>query len=452
MAESRDRDQEKISSRGGNTKGKAGLEIRSGEVQEILGGVPSWIVRYGTFMFVAVIFMIIAFSFVFNYPDILRSNIVVTTQNPPATIVARTTGKIEKLFVTDNQKVTMGQMIGLIENPASYNDILKLKAVIDSVQPDFDTLNFIPAVRFSKNLQLGTIQENYSQFLTKLDELQVFTRQDYYRKKNESLQEQVKMARILFDRMWEQKNAVEKEYGLKKRNYERQQRLIAGEFISAIDLEKAESEMLGKESELNRMRSDLAQKQIDLRELEQEMIENNKTFQDLKNRYQSELLETFNNLKSEISNWELTYLMRSPMEGVVSFNKFWSINQNVTEGDNVFTVVPDNMGTLVGKIELPVRGSGKVRPDLNVNVKFDNYPYMEYGLVRGRVTNVSLVPEDNFYMVEIDFPDGLVTNYGNDLTMQNQLVGKAEIITEDLKLIQRVFNPLKALWRERVNS
>ena len=86
------------------------------------------------------------------------------------------------------------------------------------------------------------------------------------------------MARILFDRMWEQKNAVEKEYGLKKRNYERQQRLIAGEVISTIDLEKAESEMLGKESELNRMRSDLAQKQIDLRELEQDMIENNKTY------------------------------------------------------------------------------------------------------------------------------------------------------------------------------
>ena len=155
MAESKDRNQEENSSRGGNTKGKAGLEIRSSEVQEILGGVPSWIVRYGTFMFVAVIFMIIAFSFVFNYPDILRSNIVVTTQNPPATIVARTTGKIEQLFVTDNQKVGRGQMIALIENPASYNDILKLKAVIDSVQPDFDTLNFTPAVRFSKNLQLG---------------------------------------------------------------------------------------------------------------------------------------------------------------------------------------------------------------------------------------------------------------------------------------------------------
>lgn len=431
---------------------KKKIEIRSGEVQEILGGVPSWIVRYGTLMFVGIISLVIVFSFIFNYPDILRSNIVVTTQNPPATIVARTTGKIDRLLVNDNEKVTSGQLIAVIENPANFNDVLELKTIIDSVQPYFDTLNFRPPVTFNKNLQLGTIQENYSNFLTKYDELLVFLNQEYYEKKIESLREQLKMAGILYDRLWQQKNAIEKEFEIKKRNYERQQRLVAGEVISNTELEKAEAEMLSKESELNKMRSELAQKQMDLRELEQEVIETQKTKYDLKTKLQAGVLEYFNNLKSEISNWELTYLMRSPIEGVVSFNKFWSVNQNVTEGDNVFTVVPENVGELVGKVELPVRGSGKVEPGLEVNVKFDNYPYMEYGMVRAKVRNVSLVPEDNFYMVEVYFPKGLITNYGEDLTMQNQLMGQAEIITEDLKLIQRIFNPLKALWNERIQS
>jgi hypothetical protein len=31
-------------------------------------------------------------------------------------------------------------------------------------------------------------------------------------------------------------------------------------------------------------------------------------------------------------------------------------------------------------------------------------------------------------------------------------MGEAEIITEDLKLIQRIFNPLKALWKKRVKK
>jgi hypothetical protein len=155
--------------------------------------------------------------------------------------------------------------------------------------------------------------------------------------------------------------------------------------------------------------------------------------------------EAFKNLKSEVSSWFLTYVMRSPIEGTVSFNNFYAENQNVSEGDRAFTIVPDDVGQVIGKVELPVRGSGKVKVGFDVNVKFDNYPYMEFGMVRGKVKNVSLVPENNFYMVEVEFPDGLVTNYDNDLQMQNQLTGQAEIITEDLRLIQRFFNPLKAL-------
>ena len=155
-------------------------------------------------------------------------------------------------------------------------------------------------------------------------------------------------------------------------------------------------------------------------------------------------------MKSEVSTWELTYLLRSPIEGTVTFNKFYSENQNISEGDRAFNIVPANLGEVIGKVELSVRGSGKVKEGLNVNVKFDNYPYMEFGMVRGKVKGVSLVSEDNFYMVEVEFPSGLVTNYDNELQMQNQLMGQAEIITEDLRLIQRIFNPLKALWKERV--
>ena len=431
---------------------KQNIEIRSGEVQEILGGVPSRLVRYGIILFTAIFALIILFSFVFHYPDILRSNIVVTTENPPATLVARATGKIDQLFVKDKEKVEAGQMIALIENPAYYVDILQLENLVNDLQPAFDTLNFTPEIHLRKALQLGPVQEYYSQFLTKFEELREFTQRNYYLQREESLREQVKNARILYDRMWEQKNAVDKEYQIKQRNYERQQKLVAGEVIATTDLEKAESEMLSKKSELDGIRSALAQKQIDISVLEQKVIENEKDYRDLKIQYESALLEAFNNMKSASSDWFLTYLLRSPIDGTVSFNNFYAENQNISEGDRAFTIVPEDMGEVIGKVELAVRGSGKVKEGLDVNVKFDNYPYMEFGIVRGVVENVSLVPEDNFYMVEVHFPNGLVTNYKDTLQMQNQLTGQAEIITEDLRLVQRFFNPLKALWKERVEQ
>jgi HlyD family secretion protein len=429
---------------------KQKIEIRSGEVQEILGGVPSRIVRYGILVFVAIFSLIIIFSFIFYYPDILRSNIVVTTENPPATLVARATGKIERLFVEDKDRVAAGQTIALIENPADYNDVLELEQMIDKVQPAFDTLNFTVSQRFNKSLQLGTVQEYYSQFLTRYEELNEFYQRNYYILKEESYKEQLKNARILYDRLWEQKVAIDKEYQIKQRNYERQKKLLAGEVVSSTVLEQAESEMLSKKSELDGIRSTLAEKQIDISELDQKIIENEKEYHDFKIQYESALIEAFNNLNSQASDWFLTYVLRSPIDGVVTFNKFYAENQNITEGDRVLTIVPEDVGEVIGKVELPVRGSGKVKEGLDVNVKFDNYPYMEYGLVRGKVKSVSLVPEDSFYMVEITFPNGLVTNYDNKLQMQSQLMGQAEIITEDLRLIQRIFNPLKALWKERV--
>ncbi|WP_319591093.1 HlyD family efflux transporter periplasmic adaptor subunit [uncultured Draconibacterium sp.] len=428
------------------------IEIRSGEVQEILGGVPSRIVRYGILVFVAIFSLIIIFSFIFYYPDILRSNIVVTTENPPATLVARATGKIEKLFVEDKDHVEAGQTIALIENPADYSDVLELEQVINTVQPAFDTLNFTVSQRFNKSLQLGAVQEYYSQFLTRYEELNEFYQRNYYTLKEESYKEQLKNARILYDRLWEQKVAIDKEYQIKQRNYERQKKLLAGEVVSSTVLEQAESEMLSKKSELDGIRSTLAEKQIDISELDQKIIENEKEYHDYKIQYESALIEAFNNLKSQASDWFLTYVLRSPIDGVVTFNKFYAENQNITEGDRVLTIVPEDVGEVIGKVELPVRGSGKVKEGLNVNVKFDNYPYMEYGLVRGKVKSVSLVPEDSFYMVEITFPNGLVTNYDNELQMQSQLMGQAEIITEDLRLIQRIFNPLKSLWKERIKQ
>lgn len=431
---------------------KNNIEIRSGEVQEILGGVPPLIVRLGILLFLFVIFLVILFSFIFRYPDVITSDMIVTSEYPPATLVARTNGKIVQLNVVDNEKVKKGQLIALVENPANYTDLFTLQHFIDSVQPAYDTLNYNLPVRFNKNLQLGTLQENYSLFLAKNDELKQFYSKEHYRLKIEALDNQIMNSTLLYNRIYDQKQSVEQEFKIKERQFKRQQTLIEKSVSSNAELEKAEEEMLSKKSELDGLRSQLAQELINKGELIQRKIETIKEFEDAKIRFETELLQAFNNLKSEISNWELTYLLRSPIDGTVSFNQFYSENQNVSVGDRVFTIVPEQEGELIGKVQLPIRGSGKVQIGQDVNVKFDNYSYLEYGIVRGKVKNKSTVPEDSFYMVEIEFPEGLVTNYGNTLEMQNQLKGQAEIITEDLRLVQRVFNPLKALWKERVKQ
>jgi len=160
-----------------------------------------------------------------------------------------------------------------------------------------------------------------------------------------------------------------------------------------------------------------------------------------------------NQLQTQIKTWEQTYLLISPIDGVVTLTKYWQKNQNINAGEILVTVVPNEEAKMVGKILLPPRGAGKVKEGQMVNVKFDNYPHMEFGMVRVQIKNISLVPitvENNqkAYMLEVDFPEKLMTNYGKELAFSQEMTGSAEIITEDLRLLDKFLNPIKAVIKK----
>jgi hypothetical protein len=87
--------------------------------------------------------------------------------------------------------------------------------------------------------------------------------------------------------------------------------------------------------------------------------------------------------------------------------------------------------------------SGKVKPGQKVNIKLSGYPYLEYGMVRGVIKSKSLVPSGDAYIIEIDLPDGLTTLYGMKLDFTQNMQGTAEIITEDIRLLQKIINPFR---------
>jgi HlyD family secretion protein len=118
-------------------------------------------------------------------------------------------------------------------------------------------------------------------------------------------------------------------------------------------------------------------------------------------------------------------------------------------GDLVMTVVPPGADRLIGKALLPLAGAGKVAPGQRVNLRFADFPYIEYGTVPGIVRTKSLASAEGHYTVDIDLPLGLVTNYGTALPFNQELTGQAEIITDDIRLLTRLFNPLRALFAEQ---
>jgi hypothetical protein len=55
------------------------------------------------------------------------------------------------------------------------------------------------------------------------------------------------------------------------------------------------------------------------------------------------------------------------------------------------------------------------------------------------------VPHNDLYTIQIALPQGLVTSYRKTLPFRQEMQGTAEIITKDLRLIERIFNQFRAL-------
>jgi HlyD family secretion protein len=78
-----------------------------------------------------------------------------------------------------------------------------------------------------------------------------------------------------------------------------------------------------------------------------------------------------------------------------------------------------------------------------VFIQFDNFPHLEYGMVKGCVKNISEVSDDDFYAVEVELPDGLLSFYDIEILFSQNMQGDAEILTDKKRLLTRVLEPIR---------
>ena len=114
----------------------------------------------------------------------------------------------------------------------------------------------------------------------------------------------------------------------------------------------------------------------------------------------------------------------------------------------MFTIVPRVADNLTVKVKLPSQRSGKVKPGQRANVRFVNYPDNEFGMVKGVVESVSPVPSEGIYTVYIGLPDGLTTTYKKTLPFSQAMQAQIDIITDDMRLLERIVLPLKKIASE----
>lgn len=413
--------------------------LYSEPVREIMGKPPRRLLRWGTGMLFLVFFLFFLFAWLFNYPDTIRTQIEITTTNPPVTLVSKITGHINTFYVSEKEKVKPGQLIALMETTAKVDEIQLLRQMIDTIQrPELLSYRILPL--FS---ELGELQVYYGTFLKDLSDLNNYDINDLYGSRIISLNDEINAIREYLRNLQVKEKLYAENKRIEGKKLYRDSVLFSGKVIPESELERSRQSLLRVKMELQQVRLDHSAKSIELAGKLQLLQDYRITKVGDNEKLISVLRESFLNLKAQVSLWENTYLLITPVEGTVSFTKFWSANQSVVKDEPVVSIVPLNTGAFLGRISLKMQRSGKVKTGQTVNIKLSGYPYLEYGMVRGIVKSKSLVPSGDAYILEIELPTGLTTLYGNKLDFTQNMQGNAEIVTEKIRLLQKIVNPLR---------
>lgn len=419
------------------------IELRSESVQDILTQPPHWMIRWGNTMIFIIILLIFVMSYIIKYPEFVPAPIIVTSQNPPEKIEARIGTKVEKIFIKDHQEVKKHDVLMVMQSAANYKDILELKKIVDSISPN--QLNSFPLAQTSR-YKLGELQGEYNSFAKAFQDEELFTRLQPYAPESLASNQSISEYKIRMATLRQQKNLESVKYDLSRKNFNRSQELFNQGVISAMELENEKIKYLQAQQNLENLNISISQAEEGISNINKTKSVTVINQEKEKTTYSAQTLQLFEQLRKALKQWEQNYLVISSTDGVASFQQFFGENQFVKAGEPIVSILPKNKEKLVGRMSVPTVNSGKIIPGEKVLIKLDNYRFQEYGIIEGKVQNISLIPDDkgNYY-VDVVLPKGLKTSYNKTLTFDKELRGSAEIVTQDLRLIERFFYQIRKL-------
>jgi multidrug resistance efflux pump len=421
------------------------LEAYSEEVAEIMGHIPRWIVRWGVTVFFIIFALMATGSYFFKYPVVVSVPFKLTTINPPAPLVCKSSGRIAKWYVSDGQLVQPNSLIALLENTAKYQDVKLLK---DVLQAGFagNQLENRDTMMLPIDPVLGSLQNTFVSFRKKHNELGNYLKQDINGKKIELTERKIINHRNQYALLLKQWKLKQQEFELARMVFIQDSTAYVkgGYGIIKTEYDRALQTIISQKSSLLSFEASVMNAEVALMQLEESHLEllaaRENELNSLKNSLNAELVS----LQSQIDEWFENYVITSPIEGKITLTNYWSENQVVNSGERLATIVPVEETIIIARAYIPATSLGKVIEGQRVNVKLSGFPHLEYGVLHGIVNNISMIPEEEGYVAAIKLDEGMQSSYNETLRFIQQMDGTADIITEDTRLIYRFINPLRS--------
>ncbi|MDP3929608.1 MAG: HlyD family efflux transporter periplasmic adaptor subunit [Bacteroidota bacterium] len=404
----------------------------------------SFMLRYGMSFLFLLGFVVIASLYFIKAPDTLEGKFVLSSSNPPKSLLAKVNGRIIKINVSDLSKVNAGEVLMVLESVADANGIFALEDSLQFVQAliDSNCLDSLSYIETYNQPYLGEIQQTYEQFKKSNNELYLALTSGQYLQEKSIINNRLHNLQQTRNNLLNQKYIYEREYALANESWQADSTLNQQSSITKTELRNTESAKLQRKLSISNFQQNLINNENAINDIEQQLLVLEKNIAQQKGAF----LQSYALLKTALLDWKSKYLLIAPFNGTISLHKNIYEGLNLMAGEPILYLIPSNSSWLC-EILIAQQNFGKINVGQRSVLKFDSYNFEEFGITEGIVKSVSATPQEvktnegsqNLYLVQVAIDSSLQTSYHKTIQARFGLTGTANIILDDKNLLEKLF-------------
>ncbi|NES21883.1 MAG: HlyD family efflux transporter periplasmic adaptor subunit [Symploca sp. SIO3E6] len=203
-------------------------------------------------------------------------------------------------------------------------------------------------------------------------------------------------------------------------------------------------------AEIKQLQAGLAQKQAAQRQTQLESQQQIQKLEVEQTQLKAKIADNQKLLASAQAKLQQKYLY-APVDGTVSSLNISNIGEVVQPSQTIAEIAPQGV-PLVLSAKLPNSEAGFIKKGMPVQVKFDAYPYQEYGIVSGKVTSVSADAKadqqlGSVYKVEVGLEQNYVEGKGQTIPFKAGQTANADIIIRRRRIVDILLEPFQQLQK-----
>jgi hemolysin D len=360
-------------------------------------------------------------------------------------------GKVTNLLVKEGQQVTKGQVIAELDGQIDQGEVTRLVQVLAGDRQQLTQMQGLLS-------RLNSVAVNQVDITTADTQAQAAAIAESEAKGaalRATLQEQQGDAAAYEDRLKRLQPLVAEGVIAQERLFEAEQ--AWRDRLSAVT--RTQGELAQVTAEGDRLRSQLNLKQSQGSNTLLESAQQANQLQVEMTQLRAKITET----ESLISTAQVKRNQRvlvASVDGIVSTLNVRNPGEVVQPGQTVAEISAEN-APLMLKATIPNQEAGFIRVGLPVQVKFDAYPYQEYGVVPGKVAEISAdakpantqpgTPGEPIYEVYIALERNQISANQQVIPFKSGQVASADIVIRRRRIIDLLLDPFRKMQRGNIS-